>query len=46
MRIAWNEYPTSTSFDELIGPGGAARPAAAALVEFLSALGPQELITR
>jgi uncharacterized circularly permuted ATP-grasp superfamily protein len=46
MRIAWNEYPTSASFDELIGPGGTARPAAGTLIEFLSALGPQELVTR
>jgi uncharacterized circularly permuted ATP-grasp superfamily protein len=46
MRIAWGEYPSSASFDELIGPGGAARPAASALLEYLSALGPQELITR
>jgi uncharacterized circularly permuted ATP-grasp superfamily protein len=46
MRIAWDDYPSSATFDELIGPGGAARPAASALIEFLSALGPQELITR
>jgi uncharacterized circularly permuted ATP-grasp superfamily protein len=46
MRIAWDEYPTSGSFDELIGPGGAARPAAETLIEFLSALGPSELVTR
>jgi uncharacterized circularly permuted ATP-grasp superfamily protein len=46
MRIAWGEYPSSASFDELIGPGGAARPAASALLEYLSALGPQELNTR
>jgi len=46
MRIAWDEYPTSASFDELIGPGGAARPAASTLIEFLSGLGPQELVTR
>src|SRR5579862_9975527 len=46
MRIAWDEYPTSASFDELIGPGGVARPAAVTLVEYLSALGPTELVTR
>jgi uncharacterized circularly permuted ATP-grasp superfamily protein len=46
MRIAWDEYPASASFDELIGPGGAARPAATTLIEFLSALGPTELVTR
>ena len=46
MRIAWDDYPSTASFDELIGPGGAARPAASTLIEFLSALGPQELITR
>jgi uncharacterized circularly permuted ATP-grasp superfamily protein len=46
MRIAWEDYPTSASFDELIGPGGAPRPAATALIEFLSALGPEELATR
>jgi uncharacterized circularly permuted ATP-grasp superfamily protein len=46
MRIAWDEYPTSASFDELIGPGGGARPAALTLIEFLSEIGPQELATR
>jgi len=46
MRIAWEEYPASASFDELIGPGGTPRPAASALIEFLSALGPEELSTR
>jgi uncharacterized circularly permuted ATP-grasp superfamily protein len=46
MRIAWDEYPTSASFDELIGPGGGARPAASTLIEFLSEIGPQELVTR
>jgi uncharacterized circularly permuted ATP-grasp superfamily protein len=46
MRIAWDEYPTTASFDELIGPGGGARPAATALIELLSGLGPQELVTR
>ena len=46
MRIAWDEYSTSASFDELIGPGGSARPAACALIEFLSEIGPQELVTR
>ncbi len=46
MRIAWDDYPSTASFDELIGPGGTARPAASTLIEFLSALGPQELITR
>jgi hypothetical protein len=35
MRIAWDEYPAAASFDELIGPGGAPRPAATALIEFL-----------
>src|SRR5579863_3902511 len=46
MRIAWEDYPASASFDELIGPGGAPRPAATALIEFLSALGSDELATR
>jgi uncharacterized circularly permuted ATP-grasp superfamily protein len=46
MRIAWDKYPTSASFDELIGPGGEARPAALTLIEFLSEIGPQELVTR
>jgi uncharacterized circularly permuted ATP-grasp superfamily protein len=46
MRIAWDKYPTSASFDELIGPGGAARPAALTLIEFLSEIGPQELVIR
>ncbi len=34
MGIAWNNYPAKASFDELIGPGGFARPAAATLVNF------------
>ncbi|HEY1726510.1 MAG TPA: circularly permuted type 2 ATP-grasp protein [Steroidobacteraceae bacterium] len=46
MRIAWNDYPASASFDELIGPGGAPRPAASTLIEFLSVLGSDELATR
>jgi uncharacterized circularly permuted ATP-grasp superfamily protein len=46
MRIAWDDYPTSASFDELIGPGGEARPAASTLIAFLSEIGPQELVTR
>jgi uncharacterized circularly permuted ATP-grasp superfamily protein len=46
MRIAWDEYPTSASFDELIGPGGSARAAASTLIAFLSEIGPQELVTR
>ena len=46
MRIAWGEYPATANFDELIAPGGTPRPGASALIEFLSALGPQELVTR
>jgi uncharacterized circularly permuted ATP-grasp superfamily protein len=46
MRIAWDEYPATATFDELIAPGGAPRLAASALIEFLSALGPEELATR
>ncbi len=46
MRIAWDDYPATTSFDELIGPGGTPRLAARALIEFLSALGPEELAAR
>jgi uncharacterized circularly permuted ATP-grasp superfamily protein len=46
MRIAWDEYPATATFDELIGPGGAPRLAASQLIEFLSALGPEELVTR
>jgi uncharacterized circularly permuted ATP-grasp superfamily protein len=46
MRIAWDQYPAASIFDELIAPGGAPRPGASALTEFLAALGPQELITR
>ena len=46
MRIAWDEYPAAASFDELIAPGGSPRLGAGALIEFLSALGPQELVTR
>ncbi|MGA8708800.1 MAG: circularly permuted type 2 ATP-grasp protein [Steroidobacteraceae bacterium] len=46
MRIAWHEYPATASFDELIAPGGFPRPGASALIEFLSALGPQELVAR
>jgi uncharacterized circularly permuted ATP-grasp superfamily protein len=46
MRIAWEDYPATASFDELIAPGGTPRIAARALIEFLSALGPTELATR
>jgi uncharacterized circularly permuted ATP-grasp superfamily protein len=46
MRIAWEEYPATLSFDELIGPGGLPRPAATALISFLSDLGSEELATR
>lgn len=46
MRIAWEQYPAAANFDELIAPGGAPRPGASALVDFLSALGPQELAAR
>jgi uncharacterized circularly permuted ATP-grasp superfamily protein len=46
MRIAWDEYPSAAHFDELIAPGGTPRPGASALLELLSALGPQELVTR
>jgi uncharacterized circularly permuted ATP-grasp superfamily protein len=46
MRIAWDDYPATASFDELIGPGGTPRLAARALIEFLSALGPEELAAR
>jgi uncharacterized circularly permuted ATP-grasp superfamily protein len=46
MPIAWDHYPASASFDELIGPGGTPRIAARALIEFLSALGPEELAAR
>jgi uncharacterized circularly permuted ATP-grasp superfamily protein len=46
MRIAWDSYPAAASFDELIAPGGLPRPGASALIEYLSALGPEELVTR
>jgi uncharacterized circularly permuted ATP-grasp superfamily protein len=46
MRIAWDSYPAAAGFDELIAPGGLPRPGASALIEYLSALGPQELVTR
>jgi uncharacterized circularly permuted ATP-grasp superfamily protein len=46
MRIAWDHYPATASFDELIAPGGTPRIAARALIEFLSALGPVELAAR
>src|ERR1700677_2635731 len=46
MRIAWDEYPAAARFDDLNAPGGAPLPGASALLEFLSALGPQELVTR
>jgi len=46
MRIAWEDYPATLSFDELIGPGGLPRPAAIALISFLGELGSEELATR
>lgn len=39
-------YPTTSAFDELIGPDGSPRPAAVALVEHLERLGIPELIDR
>jgi uncharacterized circularly permuted ATP-grasp superfamily protein len=46
MRIAWQDYPATASFDELIGPGGQPRPAATPLIHFLSEIGSDELATR
>ena len=46
MPIAWEEYPATSTFDELIVPGGAAREAARSLVEYLGTLGVGELMTR
>src|SRR5580658_1085743 len=46
MSIAWDTYPAAATFDELIAPGGSPRPGASALIEFLSALGSEELATR
>jgi uncharacterized circularly permuted ATP-grasp superfamily protein len=46
MRIAWDEYPATASYDELIAPGGMPRRGAAALIDFLTDLGPGELATR
>jgi uncharacterized circularly permuted ATP-grasp superfamily protein len=46
MRIAWDEYPATASYDELIAPGGTPRRGAGALIDFLSDLGPAELATR
>ena len=46
MPIAWEEYPATSTFDELIVPGGGARDAARSLVEYLSTLGVGELMTR
>ena len=46
MRIAWDEYPATASYDELIAPGGTPRRGAGALIDFLTDLGPAELATR
>src|SRR5580658_5613081 len=46
MRIAWDEYPATASYDELIAPGGTPRRGAGALIDFLTDLGPAELAMR
>jgi uncharacterized circularly permuted ATP-grasp superfamily protein len=46
MAIRWREYPAEPHFDELIKPGGGARPAAHAVVRHLELLGPEELAVR
>ncbi len=45
MPIAWGKYRSST-WDELIGADGRARPAARRLVEYLGGLGDRELAER
>ncbi|MEO7775486.1 MAG: circularly permuted type 2 ATP-grasp protein [Steroidobacteraceae bacterium] len=46
MAIRWREYPAAPHFDELIQPGGGARPGAEAVVRHLELLGPEELAVR
>ena len=46
MSINWKNYPSRRFYDELIAPDGEPRPAAAAVAESLSELGPKELQQR
>ncbi|HEV7632643.1 MAG TPA: circularly permuted type 2 ATP-grasp protein [Steroidobacteraceae bacterium] len=46
MAIRWRDYPADPHFDELIAPGGVARPGAQAVARHLEELGPDELAVR
>ncbi|MEP7311847.1 MAG: circularly permuted type 2 ATP-grasp protein [Pseudomonadota bacterium] len=46
MAIRWRDYPAEPHFDELIAPGGIARPGAQAVARHLEELGPEELAVR
>ena len=43
---AWADYPLADAHDELIGPGGKARPGAGTLRQYLARLDPQALKDR
>ncbi len=46
MSTDWNAYPAAGLYDELIGPGGGARPAGKALLQCLAGLGDAEIAVR
>jgi uncharacterized circularly permuted ATP-grasp superfamily protein len=46
MAIRWRDYPAEPHFDELVGPGGHARPGAVAVARHLEQLGYEELAVR
>jgi uncharacterized circularly permuted ATP-grasp superfamily protein len=46
LHIDWRAYPRTAALDELVGPGGRARPPAGALLEFLNRLDGAELFNR
>ncbi len=46
MAIRWSDYPAEPHFDELVAPGGIARPGAAAVARHLEQLGQDELAVR
>ncbi|MDA1074789.1 MAG: circularly permuted type 2 ATP-grasp protein [Proteobacteria bacterium] len=44
--IEWNKYGTDKFYDELIAPGGVARPGAAELVRYIGSISSQNLKSR
>lgn len=46
MTISWDQYSSADGFDELITPGGRARPGAGKIVQYLRGLSDEELRER